>query len=98
MKTYKLEIEAKRIQGEKDGRKYNFLAYSGYESGGKKCKFKFTKDCKLKPEAEGLFICEVDSDKIWQNKQTKFREYFISELKSCEVFVYTPSENDELPF
>lgn len=98
MKEYKLEIEAKRIKGEKDGRKYDFLAYSGFTNDGKKCKFKFTKDCKLKPEEEGLFICTVDSDKIWQNKQTKFREYFISELKSCEVFVYTTPENDDLPF
>lgn len=98
MKEYKLEIEAKRIKGEKDGKKYDFLSYSGFENGGKRCKFKFTKQCKNKPEEEGLYTVVVDSDKIWQDKQSKFKEYFISETKSCELFVFTPSENDDLPF
>ena len=98
MKEYKLEIEAKRIKGEKNGKKYDFLAYSGYTKEGTKCKFKFTKDCKLKPEAEGLFICTCDSDKIWQDKKTKYTEFFIKELKTCEVFEFNSPENDDLPF
>lgn len=98
MKEYKIEIEAKRITGEKDGKKYDFLAYSGYTTDNKKCKYKFTKACKTKPEAEGIYTCIVESDKIWKDKQTKFREFWISELKSCEVFEFKKPENDDLPF
>ena len=98
MKEYKLEIEVKRIKGEKNGKKYDFLGYTGYTTDGRKAKFKFTKDCKNKPEAEGLYICLVDSDKIWKDKQTKFNEFFIKELKSCEVFEFNAPENDDLPF
>lgn len=98
MKEYKIEIEAKRIKGEKDGRKYDFLAFNGFTNDGRKCKYKFTKACKLKPTEEGVYKCVVDSDKIWQDKQTKFREYWISELKTCEVFEFVHQENDDLPF
>ena len=98
MKEYKIEIKAERIKGEKDGKKYDFLAFSGFDSEGKKCKFKFTKSCKDKPEDEGVYTIIVDSDKIWKDKGTKFREYYISELKSCEVFEFEQPENDDLPF
>ncbi len=83
MKEYKLEIEAKRIEGEKNGKKYDFLAYSGFTVDGKKF---------------GIYKCTVDSNKIWKDKQTKFNEYWIAELKTCEVFEFTPKENDDLPF
>ena len=69
MKEYKLEIEAKRIKGEKNGKKYDFLAYTGFTKEGTKCKFKFTKDCKLRPESEGLFVCTCDSDKFGKTKR-----------------------------
>lgn len=98
MKEYNLEIECKNIKGEKNGKKYDFLAYSGVTKDGKICKYKFTKACKLKPEEVGLYKCTVDSDKIWQDKQTKFREFWISELKTCEVFEFEQPENDDLPF
>lgn len=98
MKEYTLEIEAKRIKGEKNGRKYDFLAYNGITKDGKICKFKFTKDCELKPEAEGVYTCVCDSDKIWKDKKTKYNEFFIKELKSCKVFEYEAPENDDLPF
>lgn len=98
MKEYTLEIECKNIKGEKNGKKYDFLAYSGFTVDGKKCKYKFTKACKLKPEEIGIYKCTVDSDKIWKDKQSKFNEYWIAELKTCEVFEFTPKENDDLPF
>ncbi len=53
MKEYTLEIECKNIKGEKNGKKYDFLAYSGFTVDGKKCKYNFTKACKLGPEEFG---------------------------------------------
>ena len=95
-KLYEIVMEVKRITGEKDGKKYDFLAYSGYDNHNRKCKFKFTKACKGQPDEEGLFTVMIDSKMINKDKQSRFNDYWIKAVESFKK--YDGFNKEELPF
>ena len=95
---YKIRVEAKRIKGERDGKKYDFLSFEGFDKNGRKCRFKFTKDCNDVPEEEGEYIMTVDRAYINKDKQSRFNNYWVKEVISFEEYDgFTPNE-DDLPF
>lgn len=95
---YELIIEAKRIQGEKDGRKYDFLTFEGYEKSGRKCRFIFTKDCNEIIEKVGQFKVVVDKKHINKDKQNRFSRYYIKQVVSIEEFNNEYDNDDDLDF
>ena len=95
---YEIVIEAKRIQGEKDGRKYDFLSFEGFEKNGRKCRFIFTKECKNIPEEVGQYKIVVEKKNINKDKQNRYARYYIKELVSCEKFESSYDNDDDLDF
>ena len=97
--TYEIVIRAKRIKGEKDGRKYDFLAYEAYDNDGRKCKIRFTKDVKNLPTDAGEYTFVIPKNKMNRDKSIKWREYWVQEVLSCTA--YEPKFDgtvEELPF
>lgn len=95
---YEIIIEAKRIQGEKDGRKYDFLSYEGYEKTGKKARFIFTKECKNVPDKVGQYKLIVDKKDINKDTQNRYSRYYIKNFVSCELFDGSFDNDEDLPF
>lgn len=97
--TYNLFIHVSRIKGEKDGKKYDFLAYSGADTRGKKCKFKFTKDAENYPKEEGYFCLNVNKANINRDKQSIYNEYWIRGVcNSFEIYDGFKPNSEDLPF
>lgn len=99
--TYEILMEVKRIKGEKNGKKYDFLTYEGYDKTGKKCRFIFTRDCKEGvdyPDSEGEFIVYVDKKDINRDKSSKYARYYIKATKNYEVFSGSYDNDEDLPF
>lgn len=97
-KLLKIIMEVKRIKGEKNGNKYDFLAYNGYDKNNRKCKFKFTKACKGQPDDEGLFEVTVDSKMINKDKGSRFNDYWIKAVESYTKYDGFQSKPEDLPF
>ncbi len=96
---YTIAIQVKRITGEKDGRKYDFLAYSGADNRGKKCKFKFTKDASNYPKEEGYFSLSVLKKNINRDKSSMFNEYWIrGECVGFDIYDGFKENVEDLPF
>lgn len=95
---YELIMEAKRIQGEKDGRKYDFLTFEGYEKSGKKCRFIFTRECGEPIKEVGQYKVVVDKKDINKDKQNRFSRYYIKNYISCEPFNSSFDNDDDLDF
>lgn len=95
-KLLNIVMEVKRITGEKDGKKYDFLAYSGYDKNNRKCKFKFTKACKGQPDSEGIFNVIIDSKYINKDNGSRFNDYWIKAVESYTV--YDGFNKQDLPF
>lgn len=97
---YELIMEAKRIQGSKNGEEYDFLSFEGFEKTGKKCRFIFTKQCNNVPEKVGTYKVIVDRKDINKDKQNRYSRYYIKSIISCEVFdgTFDNSDDEPLPF
>lgn len=100
--VYEIVMHAKRIKGEKDGRKYDFLSYEGADKDGHKCKFKFTKEAVAQgvlPKEAGEYLFKIDKRYINKDHKTRFNEYWIKTILSVEEYVPRFTENTEdLPF
>ena len=95
---YELIMESKRIQGEKDGRKYDFLTFEGFEKSGKKCRFIFTKECGEVIKEVGTFKVVVDKKDINKDKQNRYSRYYIKKVISVEKFDNSYDNDDDLDF
>ena len=89
---YEIVMDCKRIKGEKEGKKYDFLAYYGYDSKGRRCNFKLTKACSVKPEAEGKYIVIVEKCDINKDKKSRYNDYWIRSI--CKFKEYDPDNNN----
>lgn len=97
-KIYKIQVDVKRIKGEKDGKKYDFLTYTAYDKRGKKSKLKFTKTAQNVPNEEGCFTLTISSTDINRDKSTKYNEYWVKNVDSYSVYDGFTSTEDDLPF
>lgn len=95
--VYSVTMEVKRIKGEKNGKKYDFLDYKGYTNKGKKCRFKFTRNCKNVPDSEGIYIVTVNKGDMNQDKSCKFLEFWVKNIVTCKTFDGVENSED-LPF
>lgn len=95
---YDITMEVARIKGEKDGKKYDFLAYSGYDKHGKKCKFKFTKDCQGQPVNEGIYVCKIDKTMINKDKSSRYNDYWVRKVESYTDYDGFKGNDEDLPF
>ena len=97
-KQYEIQVSVKRIQGEKNGKEYNFLAYEGYTKNGDKCRFKFTNECNNVPQETGNFILTVDKKDINRDKGNRYNVFWIKNVIKCEKFDNVYDNDEDLPF
>lgn len=97
--TYEIVIRAKRISGEKDGKKYNFFSYEAFDTTGKKCKIKFTKEVTNQPKEDGEFTIIVPKSAMNRDKKVRWNEYWVRQIVDCKPYVPHFDENvEDLPF
>ena len=96
--TYELIMEAKRIQGEKNGEEYDFLSFEGFEKTGRKCHFIFTRDCNKPIKEVGTYKVVVNKKDINKDNQNRYSRYYIKAVKSVEKFNNEYDNDEELPF
>lgn len=96
--NYTIQVDVKRIKGEKDGKKYDFLTYTAYDKRGKKSKLKFTKDASNVPNEEGCFTLTIDKTKINRDKSTKYNEYWVKDVVKYEIYDGFNTKDEDLPF
>lgn len=97
-KIYKIQVDVKRIKGEKEGKKYDFLTYTAYDKRGKKSKLKFTKTAQNVPADEGCFTLTILTTNINRDKSTKYNEYWVKNVESYEIYDGFTATEDDLPF
>lgn len=95
---YELQVEAKRIKGERDGKKYDFLSFETFDKNGKKSRIKFTKACENIPEEEGTYLIKVKMKDINRDKMSKYLIYWIKAMVSCEDYEQSFDNDEPLPF
>lgn len=97
---YEIVMHAKRVKGEKNGRKYDFTTYEGKDTKGHKCQFKFVKELKNDvPDEAGEYLFKIDKRYINRDKRTQFNEYWVRQIVSVEPYVPHFDDNTEdLPF
>lgn len=96
-----VRVIVKRLQGvsKRTGRKYDFLTYSGVETNGKRCEFKFTKACKNIPHEEGSFTLHIPDGGISKDNASIYERFWIRAIDSYEVFDgFKVIDDDDLPF
>jgi len=98
--VYEINITAKRIKGERpDGSKYDFLAWTGYDKHGHKCKMKFTRDVKNLPQDAGEYVMIVSKGAINRDNSTRYLEYWVRDVVEFKPYEPHFDENTEdLPF
>ena len=97
--NYEIVIRAKRIKGENASRKFDFLAYEGYDKDGHKCKFKFTQAVKNLPTEAGEYVFVIPKNAINKDKRVRWNEYWVRDVISCEAYVPHFDETvEDLPF
>lgn len=97
--AYKIQCDVIRIKGtSQDGDDYDFLTYTGWDKNGRKCKLKFTKACEGQPKKEGCYVLEIDEKDINRDKQVRFNEYWVKEVKSYTEYDGFKTDPEELPF
>ena len=98
--VYEIVVTAKRIQGETaDGRKYDFLTWTGYDKDGRKCKFKMVNGIQGLPKNAGEYVLKVYKEFINRDKKTRFNEYWVREIISCEPYEpHFEANVEDLPF
>lgn len=100
--VYEIVMHAKRIKGEKDGRKYDFMSYEATDTKGQKAKFKFVKELAesgILPKEAGEYLFKIDKRYINRDKKTRFNEYWVREVVSVEPYVPHFDDNvEDLPF
>lgn len=98
--AYKIQCDVIRIKGtSKDGKKYDFLTFNGWDKHGRKCKLKPTKSCQDKmPNTEGCYVLEVDENDIRPDKQVRFNEYWVRNVISYTEYDGFKTDPEELPF
>ena len=95
------EIFTKRIAGEKDGKKYDFLAYHTYDKQAKKVTVKFTQSVTKAPK-ERCFI-KVDNANWNLDKSSRFPTLWVKEIEEIVNISYQNKNvqdfsNEDLPF
>lgn len=97
---YKIVVEVRRIAGtRKDGTKYDFVVYEGYDKKGKKCEFRLTKECKGQPVKPGSYVLTIEHDKLSKDKSRRFNTFWIRDVKGYEVYDgIKTDDDDDLPF
>lgn len=98
---YEIQMDAIRVKGERDGKAYDFLSFEGYDKKGKKCRFKFTKDCAENydiPEEEGTYIFKINKKDINKDKQSRYSIYWVRAIESVQDFEGTFDNDEDLPF
>ena len=96
--NYNIQVDVKRVKGEKDGKKYDFLSYTAYDKRGKKSKLKFTKDAKNVPQDEGSYTLTIEKSKINRDKSTKYNEYWVKDVVKFEIYDGFNTKDEDLPF
>ena len=96
--VYLIQCDVKRIKGEKDGKKYDFLTFTAYDKRGKKSKLKFTKEASNVPQEEGCFTLVIEKSKINRDKSVKFNEYWVKDVVKYEVYDGFATKDEDLPF
>lgn len=99
METLEIRVNVIRKQGKSKatGKDYDFLAYEGITSAGKKVELKFTRACKNVPNEVGKYVVEVPTTQISKDRTSIFNQYWIREVVSVKPFV-KKDEYEELPF
>lgn len=90
-------MDCEHIKKVKDGKKLDFMAFSGYDKNQKKCRFKFRKEITDLPTKEGQYLFIVPNDKINKDMSARYRTFWISGHLGFTPYVYTPRIED-LPF
>ena len=96
-KNLKIVMDAEHIKKVKDGKKLDFMAFSGYDKNQKKCRFKFRKEITDLPQKEGQYLFVVPDNKINKDMSSRYRTFWVSEHLGFTPYVYAPRIED-LPF
>lgn len=89
-----LFVIAERIKGEKDGKKYDFIAYKGSTKKGLKCRYKFTKDVTNPPTEAGIYCIKVHKCNINRDKRFTYPIYWIREIEEITQEAFEVENND----
>ena len=75
----KLIVNARRLTGvsKKTNKKYDFLAYEGFDNHNKKVTFKITQAVNNAPKTEGVYVWMVKPENISKDKTSRFNQYWI---------------------
>lgn len=87
MKETTIKVSATRIKGENtDGKKYDFLEWSGATKSGLKCKFKFTRNCASRvPDKEGVYDLKLNNTDISRDLSRVYLEYWVRDFIEITV-------------
>lgn len=98
----KLIVNARRLTGvsKKTNKKYDFLAYEGFDNHNKKVTFKITQAVNNAPKTEGVYVWMVKPENISKDKSSRFKQYWIRCIESVDVYKGPEPKDDyeDLPF
>lgn len=100
-KEYRIQCDVIRKVGENDNGKYDFLTYQAWDTHGKRCTLKFTKDCEGQPKKAGCYFITILKKDIKQDKSSRFRQYWVRAVQSFEEydgFSSNADNEEDLPF
>lgn len=96
--SYEIVIEAKRIQGKKDDKEYDFLSFEGYENSGRRVRFIFTKNCDNVPTEVGMYKMTVKKQDISRDKYNRYSRYYIRKISHIEKYDNVIDNDEDLDF
>ena len=88
-------VKVERIKGEKDGKKYDFLAYTTTNKKGERSRIKFPKTVENIPKKEGIYVVTVESVNIRRDNRVVFPTYWVQQVESYDVFIPKQVENED---
>lgn len=94
-KIVDIVVKVERKRGEKDGKKYDFLAYTATNKKGERSRLKFPKTVENIPKKEGIYVVSVDSVNIRRDNRLVFPTYWIQQVESYDVFIPKQVENED---